>query len=232
MRICKPPVDASAGHRQRLRERFRKTGFDGFAPHEVLELILTLVIPRRDVKPTAHALLRRFGSLKGVLDAAPEDLRTVDGIGSVAPIAFKIVRESATLYLQQSAETQESFRSFRALEDFWRLRLSGLGHEVFEVGFLDSGYRLLRDGIERVEEGDVSAVNVSPRKIVGSALKRSASALILAHNHPNGALRPSADDQNLTRALRQAAEPLGLEVLDHLIIADGAVYSFRREGLL
>src|SRR6185503_15413165 len=137
---------AIAGHRGRLRARFEEAGFEGFAPHEALELLLTLCIPYRDVKPQAKALLARFGSLRGVLDAAGNDLRSVEGLGSVAPVALKVVREAATLYLKQAAEERLDLSSFETLENFWRLRLGGLPHEEFHAAYLDSSHRLLKGG--------------------------------------------------------------------------------------
>src|SRR5437899_6573367 len=96
------------GHRRRLRERFEKSGLEGFADHEVVELLLTLAIPRSDVKQPAKALIARFGNLRGILDAPLHELQAVDGIGSVTPVALRILREAATLYLQQSAEGRDS----------------------------------------------------------------------------------------------------------------------------
>src|SRR2546422_1467359 len=92
------------GHRQRLRERFVKPGLDGFADYEVIELLLTLAIPRSDVKQPAKALMARFGNLRSILDAPLEELRAVEGIGAVTPVALRIIREAASLYLQQAAE--------------------------------------------------------------------------------------------------------------------------------
>jgi len=133
-------------HRQRLRERFEKGGLEGFADYEVVELLLTLAIPRRDVKPQAKELMRRFGSLRGILDAPLGELRQVRGLGTVAPVALRIVRAAADLYLQQQAEQAEPLAEPEALRRFWRSRIGALPNEVFEVAFLDCGYRLLRDG--------------------------------------------------------------------------------------
>ena len=111
------------GHRQRLRDRFLKDGFKGFAPHEVVELLLTLAIPQRDVKKPAHALIERFGSIQGVLDASPSELReTLGGQNHVAPVALKIIKETADLYLQQRAEERVSLATPETLYDFWRSR--------------------------------------------------------------------------------------------------------------
>ncbi len=121
------------GHRQRLRDRFLKTGFSGMAEHEVLEILLTLIIPRKDVKEPAKELLSRFGNLYGVLNAPFEKLQEVDRIGAVAPVAFRIIREAAGLYLQQEAERSTSLSSLDSLSAFWRVRLGNLTNEVFKV---------------------------------------------------------------------------------------------------
>jgi DNA repair protein RadC len=219
-------------HRQRLRERFLKAGLDGFADYEVVELLLTLAIPRVDVKEPAKALITRFGNLRGILDASLEDLQEIKGIGSVAPVALRIIRAAAALYLQQSAEGAESLTDPDRISAFWRMRIGALPNEVFEVAYLDSGYRLLRDGVERLEEGTIDRAMVYPRRVVESALKRGAAALVLAHNHPNGHVQPSDQDKTLTRALVLAAETVQLKILDHLIVSPDEVFSFRKAGLV
>ncbi|GAB4232744.1 MAG: DNA repair protein RadC [Deltaproteobacteria bacterium] len=218
------------GHRKRLRERFMKAGLDGFADHEVVELLLTLAIPRSDVKQPAKALIERFGNLRAILDAPLEELREVKGIGSVAPVALRIIRAAATLYLEQCAEG--SVADEGQLERIWRTRIGALRNEVFEVAYLDSASRLLRDGIERLEEGTTDRAAVYPRRVVESALRRGAAALVLAHNHPNGHVEPTEQDKLLTRALTLAAETVHLKIVDHLIVSVDAVFSFRKAGLL
>jgi DNA repair protein RadC len=219
------------GHRQRLRERFEKGGLEGFAPHEVVELLLTLAIPRKDVKQAAKALLVRSGSLHGILDAPLSELQEVPGIGQVAPIALRIIRETANLYLLQRAEEQTSLSAPGALHEFWRSRLGGLRYEVFQVAYLDSAYTLLRDGVETLEEGTVDRAAVYPRRVMEAALRRGAAAVVFAHNHPNGNVHPSEQDKVLTRALVLAATTLQIKVVDHLIISRDEVFSFRKEGL-
>jgi DNA repair protein RadC len=220
------------GHRQRLRERFLKSGFDGFAGHEVIELLLTLAIPRSDVKQPAKDLLSHFGSLRGILDAPIEALRTIKGIGEVTPVALQIIKAAATLYLQESTVKQDVLADPTRLAEFWRMRIGGLANEVFEVGYLDSAYRLLRDGVERLEEGTIDRAAVYPRRVLEASLKRGASWIVLAHNHPNGNTAPSDHDRVLTRAVILAAETVHLRVLDHLIVSAGSTFSFRTAGLL
>ncbi len=204
----------------------------GFAEHEVIELLLTLAIPRRDVKRPAKALLERFDSLRGIMDAAPAEVRSVEGIGEAAVVALQVIRESAVLYLGQASEGSEVLSDSERLRDYWRLRIGGLKHEVFAVAYLDSGYRLLRDGVETLQEGTVDRAAVYPRRVVEAALKRQAAGLVLAHNHPNGNVEPSEHDKLLTRAIVLAAETISLRVVDHLIVSPEASFSFREAGLL
>lgn len=220
------------GHRSRLRARFERSGFTGFNDYEIIELILTLCIPRKDVKQPAKALLEKFGSIGEIFDASPADLETVDGIGKIAPIAIKIIKEAASVYLLHSVKGQIILNNSEKLEAFWQSRLINLRHEVFEVAYLDNSYRLLKNGIERIEEGTTSHTVVYPRKVIGSALKNGAAAIVLAHNHPGGTTQPSTDDFKLTKALINAANTLNIEVIDHIIIADKEIFSFRRNGYI
>ena len=219
-------------HRKRLRERFFKSGFTGFAEHEIIELLLTLAIPRRDVKPQAKALRERFGSLRGILDATHKELQTVEGIGEIAATALHIIREAATLYLQEASEETEVLLDPERLSNFWRMRIGHRKNEVFAVAYLDSAYRLLRDGVETLQEGTIDRAVVYPRRVVETALKRQAAALVLAHNHPNGNVEPSEQDKVVTRAVVLAAETISLRVVDHLIVSASETFSFREAGLL
>ena len=221
------------GHRQRLRKRFLKNGLAGFAEHEVVELLLTLAIPRKDVKQPAKALLARFGNLRGVFDAQVPELQAVADVGEVAATALRVMRAAATLYLQQaSEEAAEVLSDPRRLSDFWRMRIGALKHEVFAVAYLDSAGRLLRDGVETLQEGTIDRAAVYPRRVAEAALRREAAAIVLAHNHPNGRLQPSEHDKLITRAIVLAAETIGLRVVDHLIVSSQDTFSFRKAGLL
>jgi DNA repair protein RadC len=226
--------DASSpvGHRARLRERFLKGGFASLADYEVVELILTLCLPRRDVKPIAKALLKKFGTLRGVLDAPVEDLQSLSGVGSVTPVALRIIRETASLYLRQEVEGRSVLDNVDKLADFWRARLGPLRHEVFEVAYLDHHYQLLEDGVERLEEGTVAETTVYPRKVMELALRKHAAHIVVAHNHPTGDVTPSEHDKRLTRALQLAGQPLGIKVIDHVIVAAQKTFSFRRAKLI
>lgn len=227
-----PPPHHGHGHRERLRDRFLKAGFRGMSDHEVIEVLLTLAIPRSDVKERAKALLKRFKTVRGVLDAPIEELRSVKGIGSVAPAALKIIREAATLYLQEGAEQGPCLALHDDLVSFWRMRIGALTNEVFEVGYLDTRRCLKRDGVETLQEGTVDRAAVYPRRVIESALRRGASAIVIAHNHPSGNTTPSEQDKLTTRAIVLAATTVGIAVVDHLVVSADSVFSFREKGLL
>lgn len=220
------------GHRKRLRERYIKAGVSGLADYEFVELLLTLAIPRLDVKERAKALIKQFGNLRGILDAPLEDLRKVEGIGEVAPVAIKIVKGAASVYMLQMSQDDSEHADASKLIDMWRMRLGTLRNEVFEVAYLDSGNRLLKDGVERLEEGTVDRATVYPRKVIEAALRNQAAGVILAHNHPNGNVEPSEKDKLLTRALVLSAESVGLRIIDHLVVSAKDCFSFKKEGLL
>lgn len=222
----------SAGHRRRLRDRFAKHGLGSFADYEIVELLLTLAIPLGDVKPTAKVLVETFGNVRGILDASPDELRPVAVIGEVTPVTLRIIRESAILYLEQCAEEREFFGQPRRLGNLLVEPLGCAPLRGFRGCILDSGNALLRDGVERLEEGTIDRAAVYPRRVMEAAVRRGAASVVFAHNHPNGNVEPSDKDKILTRALILAASTLGIKVLDHLIISSGGVFSFRQERLL
>ena len=217
-------------HRQRLRARFLKSGLESFPDYEAVELLLTLAIPRKDVKVPAKLAIERFGSLRGVLDAPLEELQKIPGIGEVAPVALRVIRETANRYLQQKSQETFSLANQEVLFDYCRSALGALPHEVFKVIYLDTGYRIL--GAETLEEGTIDRAAVYPRRVMDAAIRNHAAVLVFTHNHPNGNVAPSEQDKTLTRTLILAAETLQIKVLDHLIVSKDAVFSFRKEGLL
>lgn len=216
----------------RLRRRFLKNGFSGFAESEAVELLLSLAAPRADIRRVSDDLLRRFGDLKGVLDAPARLLGSAAGMGPAAAVALAIIREAAVLYLQTASEERDVLAEPERLIDFWRMRIGALRHEVFAVACLDSGLRLLPDGVEILQEGTVDRAVVYPRRVVEAALRNEAAAVVLAHNHPNGRAEPTEYDKAATRAVVLAAETVGLRVVDHSIVSSQDWFSFREAGLL
>ena len=223
-------MEDNDGHRHRLRERFAKTYTQGMHSYEVLELLLTYAIPRRDVKPIAKALLQRFGNLNGVLDASLDELRQMDAMGTQSALLIKLVKEVNALYLAGRMEKTDVLTSPQRVVDFARAKLAGLPHEAFMVLFLSTQNQVI--GHEIVNEGTVDQVAVYPRRIIERALAHHAAALILVHNHPSGFTDPSEEDKMLTRTLRSAAATLDVRILDHLVVGKGGYFSFLERGLL
>lgn len=217
-------------HRKRLRERFLRDGGESFADYELLELLLCLAIPRRDVKPLAKVLLKRFGSFAGVVSAEPEALRTVDGVGDTTVAALKLARASAVRLALSEATKRDVISSWQALIDYCRANIAFAAVEKFHVLFLDGKNGVI--AAERQQTGTVNHAPIYPREVMKRALELGAQALIVVHNHPSGDPTPSEADIAMTRDLRAAADHLGLVLHDHLIIARGGHASFRSLGLL
>jgi DNA repair protein RadC len=222
-----------AGHRERLRERFKKTGFEGFQDYEALELLLTYAIPRRDVKPLAKDLISRFGSVQGVLDAQQKELEEFRGLTDNSATFLKVLKDCSALYLRgrsKSSPPATTISSKGALLDYCQVKLSGLKDEQFMAVFLNSQNEIIADEI--IQEGTVNQSVVYPRKVMERALKHNATALIFVHNHPGGACEPSKSDILITTELVRVAKGLGIAVHDHLIICKKGYYSFRENGKL
>jgi DNA repair protein RadC len=218
------------GHRERLKDRFERAGIAGLQDYEVLELLLFYALPRKDVKPLAKDLMRRFGSLKGVLDAGHESLEGVPGIGRHAALLFRLVRDLGSLYLQKRAEEKEQISSTKELIDYCLSSMGGLKDEHFAVIYLNARNKIIK--VETIQEGIVNQAVVYPRKVLEKALKHKASAIILVHNHPSGHVRPSDADIRLTRVLQDAARVMDIVLHDHLIVGENRFFSFREEGIL
>jgi DNA repair protein RadC len=204
------------GHRERLRDRFRKGGTEALAEYELLELILFRALPRRDIKPLAKSLIARFGSFAETLSARPERLREIEGLGEAAIVELKIIEAAAKCLAKSSIEKRVSLSSFSAVVDYCRTAMAFLDREEFRVLFLDKKNHLIADEVQGV--GTVDHAPVYPREVIRRALELSASAIILVHNHPSGDPQPSADDIHLTHQIIAVGKPLKVLVHDHLII--------------
>jgi DNA repair protein RadC len=218
------------GHRARLRSKFRDTGLDAFLDHEALELALTYAIPRKDTKQLAWALLNRFGSLAAVLDAKPEELRSVEGIGEEAAVFISLLRALLRRYFLDELKKKASITNPEDAVDYCRASLEGEKDEIFEVIYLST--RNTVPACERLSEGTLDRTAVWPRKVMETALARRAAAMIFVHNHPSGNPSPSQEDMALTDELCRAADVLGLRVYDHIIVGKGSYFSFKVSGIL
>jgi len=222
--------DYNRGHRRRLKQKFMNSGIETLHEYEALELLLTYVIRRQDVKQRAKELLEKFDSVKGILDAEIDDLKKIEGIGDRSAIFFKLVKETTSLYLKQKAKEKKQVTCTTELLDFCRTVMGGKKDEEFCVIYLDVQNQIIE--FETVQKGIVNQAVVYPRQVLESALKKKASAIILAHNHPSGHVRPSDADIRLTKTIQETAKMLDILVHDHIIIGENRFFSFREEGLM
>jgi len=221
-------MDDAAGHRKRLRQRWHAGGLDGFHDYEVIELLLTYAIPRRDVKPIAKRLLHRFGTLAGVFDATATELAQVDGVGETAAHALLLIRAVGKRYLASALPEVVVLDQPERVRDYLRLLLQGRGSECFGAIFVDHGHRVIASEI--LFEGTVDRAAVYPRNLLKRALELDAKGLILFHNHPAGSTQASDADRAVTERIAAAATPLDMRLLDHFIVAGDRVISFRQRG--
>ena len=221
--------EKGAGHRQRLRDKFRDHGIDAFTDGEVIELLLTFGTPRSDCKEAARAALRELGSLPAVLDAPAPRLGTIKGIGPKNVFALQFIQGVARRYLRQKLVGKQYISSSREVGDYLIHLLRGLQREAFVAVYLDAAHAII--DAEILSEGTVTVNTVYPREVVLAALRRNAAALVIAHNHPSGSLKPSAQDEQLTRTLHLVCSFMHINLLDHLIIGAGEQpYSFADQG--
>jgi len=217
------------GHRERLRRRFQKAGAGGLHNYELLELLLTYAIPRKDVKPVAKRLIKRFGSLGAVFDASLEELEGVPDVGPSSAILIKLVKEILCVYLSEEMEGKDLLSSPRTAASFARAKLAALSYEAFMVIYLNVKNEVI--DYEVVHEGTIDRALIYPRRIIESALAHHAAGLLLVHNHPSGHPQASSEDKRITSTIAEAAEMVDIKVVDHIIVGKNGYFSFVEQGL-
>ncbi len=221
---------SNEGHRQRLREKFLNSGLDGFHDYEIIELLLTLGTPRTDCKQPAKDALKKWGSLKAVLEAPPKELKKIKGIGDHNVFGLKLTQDVARRYLADRIVDMDYIQSSEDVLDYLRHNLRDKSQELFMVIYLNGRNQILK--METLFEGTLNTSAVYPREVVKKALENDASALVLVHNHPSGNPSPSQDDLTITKKIKEAARTIDIYIHDHLIIAGNDVYSFADHGLI
>jgi DNA repair protein RadC len=170
------------GHRARLRERFSSAGPDALSDYELLEMVLFTAQPRRDMKPLAKSLLKRFGSFAEVIHAPEHLLREVDGVGDASVNQLKLIAAAATRIAKGALRESVALSSWQQVIDYCRTSMAFSDKEQFRLLFLDKKNRLIADEVQQT--GTVDHTPVYPREVIKRALELSATAIILVHNHP------------------------------------------------
>jgi len=217
------------GHREKMRDRFiRDKGFENFEDHQILELLLFYANARGDTNPLAHKLLDTFGSLKGVLEARPEQLMSVNGIGKQAATLISMVVPLTRIWHRCAMEVPDRIGNSREAENYCLSILAGERTERFYVVSLNAKCNVL--GRRKISEGSLSEVSAYPRMVMETALNYNAHSVLLCHNHPGGTCAPSPEDISSTIQLQRLLNGVGILVLDHIIVAGDRTYSMIQHG--
>ncbi len=205
-----------------MRARYREHGDAALADYEILEMLLFRLIPRKDTKPIAKALISRFGTLAGVFGAPIGLLQEVDGIGEAVALDLKLISTIGHRTLKSELRQKHLLSSWSAVIDYCHAAMAYETKEQFRILFLDKRNALIADEVQQT--GTIDHTPVYPREVVKRALELSATAIILVHNHPSGDPTPSRADIDMTKLIVETAKPLGIAVHDHIIIGkDGHV---------
>ncbi len=223
-------MDDKAGHRSRLLTRFRDAGADALPDYEMLEMILFRAIPRGDTKPLAKALMHKFQTFSGVVNATDERLLEVDGIGQRAIDEIRVVRAAALRLMQSTIMQRDVLNTWTAVLNYCKAVQGHDEIERFRILFLDKRNQLIADEVQ--QSGTVDHTPVYIREVVKRALQLGATALVLVHNHPSGDPSPSRADIDMTKQIIQAAAPLGITIHDHVIVGRNSHFSMKTAKLM
>lgn len=220
------------GHRERLRKKYIKSGLEGFNDYEVLELLLTYSIARKDVKPIAKKLIEKFGTIDEIAKSDIKSLLEVDGIGEGSAVFLKLIGDIALTLYREKIENRDilTIKSKNSLLSYLRGEIGYSSREEFKILLLDSSNNLLSS--ETLFYGTIDKSAIYPREIVERVIKNRAKSVIFAHNHPSGNISPSKKDIELTQYMYDSLKLLEIRLLDHIIITKNSYFSFLEEGLI
>ncbi|MFQ3307715.1 MAG: DNA repair protein RadC [Candidatus Midichloriaceae bacterium] len=225
--------DSRHGHRQRLKERFLKSTIRSLPDYEILEMLLFYVIPIKDTKEISKMLLKKHGSLMGVLNADKSQLLQIKGVGSSVYLHFRLLKDLfSRLHVPQdlSKEKTHVLNNWNSVVNYCNLTMGFQKTESFRILYLNSKNNLIEEDV--IDYGTVDRIAIHPREIVKNALTHSASAVILVHNHPSGDVNPSKQDIELTNKIVDGLRSVCITVHDHIIVSQNNYYSFRTNNLI
>lgn len=220
-------MDSAKGHRQRLLERYRRAGLKGLNDYEIVEMLLNLIIPRRDTKPQAKKLMAQYKNLSSILSAPERELIETGDLTERGVTVLKFIRDISSYCLQEGFHKKEYINSQKDVDEYLRFHFSHLRSEYAVAIFLDNQNRVIKNEI--IAEGTVDHCTVYPRKIFDIAFQCEAAALLLAHNHPGGSHKVSPADWEITKRIYNAGKLLNIDLVDHIIVTDSKLVSLRGE---
>jgi len=223
-------IPKGTGHRKRLRDRFLQGGLNGFLDYEIIELLLTLGTPRKDCKQIAKEAIKMFGGLRNVLDASLDELQQIKDIGSSNAFGIKLFQAISERYVKERISKKILLASSKAVADYLQKKLGREKKEYFYGLYLNSRNKLIHEEI--ISLGTLTTNLVHPREVFQPAIKFSAAAIILSHNHPSGDPEPSEDDIKITQQLIKVSKIINIEILDHIIIGKNKYVSLKDKRLI
>lgn len=226
----KPVVPDYYGHRARMRQKLLDKGSQSLSDMELLELILMTAIPRRDVKPLAKQLMRQFVTFSRIIHADCHELKQIKGIGESVISLLKIIEGSCRTVLKPAVHKETVLKEWDQIVDYCRFNLAHEKQEHLYLIYLDTKMRLIT--IDDFQKGSESRINIVPNEILKRALNLGANSLVMVHNHPSGAAKPSREDLHQTQELNDFLMHAGISVFDHLIVAEQVVYSINQRKIV
>lgn len=221
---------SSKGHKKRLRERYEKDGLKGFHNYEVLELMLSYSIIRKDTKDLARKLLKRFGSLTESMNAPLESLLEVDGIGERTAVLIKLFKDVGDFHLKEDILARHSLNFPKEVYEYFKFHFKGKHIEEFIVVYLSSSNRVI--DVELLFKGTIDRSAIYVRELIKKVLSLKSTSIIIVHNHPSGDTTPSRDDRDVTKKIKKALSHIDVALIDHLIIGGDKFFSFKENNLL
>ena len=225
------------GHRERIREKFLKNGIDGFAEYEILELLLTYCIPRKDTKPIAKELLNKFKSLDNIFKADFDKLSAIDGLGKNSIVFLKLIGDLPSIIYKDELKNKKlidketlKISNKDILLKYLRNKIGYEEIEKFYVIYLSSSNEVIE--FEENSTGTLDRSSVYPREIYKRVISLNAKSIILAHNHPSDNITPSKSDIELTNEIAKGLKNFGALLIEHIIITKNSYFSFLEEGLI
>lgn len=228
--MSKPGNEIHKKHRIRMREKFRKYGFDAFEKHEILEFLLFYSIPVKDTNELAHHILDKYKTLANVFDATPEELMEETGIGEVSATLLSMVPKLLRVYETSKWKSRKRLKTTEEMGEYAASIFKDRRNEEFAMICLDSNRGVRWSGI--VSNGTIDEIVTYPRDVIYKALKHEAINVVLTHNHPNGTLAPSVADKKATEKLIDAFGSIGINVLDHIIVSGNRYLSMKEMGFI
>ena len=217
-------------HRERMRKRFAEHGFDGFAEHEILEMLLYYAIPRKDTNPLAHVILNEYKTLANVFEADPAELAKLPGLSESSAVLLSMIPHLARAYEKSKWDREYVLHDTDAIGQYAVALLRGKVNEEFALICLDSNRRVHWSGI--IAKGTLDRIEAYPRLVVSEVIKRNAKNVVFAHNHPNGTLVPSAADKSTTKRLIEILKGIDVYTIDHIIVSGSRYYSMAEMGFI